>query len=250
MAELLDALHEHRLQHLHGWGERSEENLAQAIRDAHLGGARIQLAIALGLAEEILAVLSELPQVRGATYAGSLRRMCETVGDIDLLVASDGSEPVMEAFCTAPLVSRVLVRGSTKSSILTTKGVQVDLRVVEPSAWGSALLYFTGSKAHNIHLREMAVRAGEKLSEYGLFDAGSGRLIAAETEETVYAHLGLPWISPTIREDTGEIEAALSGKLPTSSTWATSAATCIRTAPGRTARPRSRKWPPRPRLAA
>jgi DNA polymerase (family 10) len=214
VAELLDALHEHRLQHLHGWGERSEENLAQAIRDAHLGGARIQLAIALGLAEEILAVLSELPQVRGATYAGSLRRMCETVGDIDLLVASDGSEPVMEAFCTAPLVSRVLVRGSTKSSILTTKGVQVDLRVVEPSAWGSALLYFTGSKAHNIHLREMAVRAGEKLSEYGLFDAGSGRLIAAETEETVYAHLGLPWISPTIREDTGEIEAALSGKLP------------------------------------
>jgi DNA polymerase (family 10) len=212
--ELLDALHEHRLQHLHGWGERSEENLAQAVHDARAGGARIQLAVALGLAEEILASLSALPQVRKAAYAGSLRRMCATVGDIDLLVASEEAEPVMEAFCAMALVSRVLARGDTKSSMLTTKGVQVDLRVIEPSAWGSALLYFTGSKAHNIRLRAMAVRAGQKLSEYGLFVADTGRLIVAQTEEEVYAQLGLSWIPPTIREDTGEVEAALSGELP------------------------------------
>ena len=214
VGELLDALHEHRLQHLPGWGVRSEENLAQAVHDAHASGTRIQLAVALGLAEEILAILSALPHVRRTAYAGSLRRMCATVGDIDLLVASEEPEPVMGAFCTMPLVSRVLARGTTKSSVLTTKGVQVDLRVIEPPVWGSALVYFTGSKAHNIHLREMAVRAGQKLSEYGLFDAGTGRLIVAETEEEVYGNLGLSWIPPTIREDTGEIEAALSGELP------------------------------------
>jgi DNA polymerase (family 10) len=214
VSELLDALHHHRLRQLHGWGERSEENLAQAVRDAHAQGDRIQLAVALGLAEEILASLSALAQVHASAYAGSLRRMCATVGDIDLLVASEESEPVMAAFCTMPLVARVLVRGSTKSSILTTKGIQADLRVVEPSAWGSALLYFTGSKAHNIRLREMAVRAGQKLSEYGLFDADTDRLIVSATEEGVYTELGLPWVPPTIREDTGEIEAALAGELP------------------------------------
>jgi DNA polymerase (family 10) len=214
VSELLDALHEHRLRRLPGWGERSEENLAEAVRDAHVGGGRIQLAVGLALAEEILRTLSALPEVRGADYAGSIRRMCATVGDVDILVASDDPEPVMEAFCTTDLVARVLVRGGTKSSVLTTKGVQVDLRVVEPSAWGSAQLYFTGSKAHNIRLREMAVRAGAKLSEYGLFDVATDELLAAATEQEVYASLDLAWIPPTIREDTGEIEAALSGNLP------------------------------------
>jgi DNA polymerase (family 10) len=207
VGELLDALHDRRLQHLHGWGKRSEENLAQA------GGARIQLAVALELADELLAVLSAVPQVRKATYAGSLRLMCATVGDIDLLIASEDPEPVMDAFCTMPLVARTLVHGDTKSSIVTTKGVQVDLRVIEPPVWGAALVYFTGSKAHNIPVRELAVAAGKKLSEYGLFDTDTGGLIVAETEEEVYAALGLPWFPPTIREDTGEIEAALEGAL-------------------------------------
>jgi DNA polymerase (family 10) len=214
VAELLDAVHEHRLRDLSGWGERSEENLAQAIHDAHAGGERIQLAVALGLAEEILARLSALPGVRQAAYAGSLRRMSATVGDIDLLVASKEAGPVMEAFCSMPLTSRILARGGTKASVVTTKGVQVDLRVIEPSAWGSALLYFTGSKGHCIHLRELAERSGRKLSEYGLFDAGTGRLIVADTEEAVYRHLGMDWIPPTIREDSGEIEAASAGELP------------------------------------
>jgi DNA polymerase (family 10) len=140
--------------------------------------------------------------------------MRETIGDIDLLVASDKPGPVMDAFTSLKYVDRVAARGETKSSILTTKGLQVDLRVVEPAVWGAALQYFTGSKAHNIRTREMAVRKGLKLSEYGLFRAKSGKLIVAETEEEVYERLGLPWIPPPLREDRGEIEAALHDELP------------------------------------
>jgi DNA polymerase (family 10) len=140
--------------------------------------------------------------------------MCETIGDVDLLVASEKPSAVMEAFASMPYVERILARGETKSSILTTKGLQVDLRVVEPNVWGAALQYFTGSKAHNIRVREIAVRKGLKLSEYGLFRAKSGKLIVAETEEEVYERLGLPWIPPTLREDRGEVEAALAGELP------------------------------------
>jgi DNA polymerase (family X) len=174
----------------------------------------VQLGAAIDLAEEILGELKSLQEVRRADYAGSLRRMCETIGDIDLLVASETSAPVMDAFTTMPYVQRVLARGDTKSSILTTKGLQVDVRVVRPEVWGAALQYFTGSKAHNVRVREMAVRKGLKLSEYGLFRAKSGKLIVAETEKEVYEHLGLPWIPPTLREDRGEVEAALHEELP------------------------------------
>jgi DNA polymerase (family 10) len=214
VSELLDALHAERLHDLRGWGRRSEANLAQAIHQAHSGGGRIGLAVALDLAEGLLREVRALPAVRRATYAGSLRRMRETVGDIDLLVTSEEPEAVMGAFCELPVVARVLAHGPTRSSIVTTKGVQVDLRVVEPAVWGAALMYFTGSKAHNIHLRRIAVRAGLKLSEYGLFDVDSARQLAAATEEDVYARLGLPWIPPTLREDRGEIEAAVAGRLP------------------------------------
>ena len=132
-----------------------------------------------------------------AAYAGSLRRMCDTIGDIDLLVASDQPTLVIQAFTALPLVARVLARGTTKSSVITTKGIQADLRVIDPSVWGAALLYFTGSKPHNIRIRDLAARAGLKLSEYGLFEADSGRLVVAETEEQVYGRLGLPWMPPT-----------------------------------------------------
>ena len=214
VSELLDALRGDRLSELRGWGERSAANLAQAIHEAQQGGGRIGLAVALDLAEEIVRQLSELPAVHRATYAGSLRRMRETVGDIDLLVTSERPAEVMTAFCALPLVGRVLAHGATKSSIVTTKGVQVDLRVVDPSVWGAALMYFTGSKAHNIRVRQLAVRAGLKLSEYGLFDVDSGTQLAAASEQDVYERLGLPWIEPTLREDRGEIEAALAGSLP------------------------------------
>src|SRR5574341_103846 len=145
--------------------------------------------------------------------AGSLRRMRETVKDIDVLVAA-APRPAMEAFVGLPNVAEVLARGETKSSVRLVEGIQADLRVVEPDAFGSALQYFTGSKAHNIRVRELAVRKGLKLSEYGVFAAKGERRIAAATEEDVYAALGLPWIPPELREDQGEVEAALEGRLP------------------------------------
>src|ERR671918_684870 len=182
--------------------------------ELHVASPEELLGVAFDLAEEILPVLRDVKEVRRCDYAGSLRRMRETIGDIDLLVASEEAEPVMDAFTSMPYAARVLARGSTKSSILTTKGLQVDLRVVEPAVWGAALQYFTGSKAHNVRIREMAVRKGLKLSEYGLFQAKTNELIVAETEEEVYQRLGLPWIPPTLREDRGEVEAALERDLP------------------------------------
>jgi DNA polymerase (family 10) len=212
--ELLDGLQEGRLRGLPGFGPKTEENLLRGIRQMQQAGDRVLLGMALDLAEEILDELRGVQAVQRCAYAGSLRRMRETIGDIDLLVAAERSAPVMDAFTSMRYVERVQARGETKSSILTTKGLQVDLRVVEPAVWGAALQYFTGSKAHNIRTRDMAVRKGLKLSEYGLFRAKSGKLIVAETEEEVYERLGLPWIPPPLREDRGEVEAALAGELP------------------------------------
>jgi DNA polymerase (family 10) len=140
--------------------------------------------------------------------------MCETIGDIDLLVASTRPADAMDAFATSPLVANVSARGSTKCTATTTKGVHVDLRVVAPQVWGAALLYFTGSKAHNIHLRRIAQHLGLKLSEYGLERIDTSSSVAAATEEEIYGHLGMPWIPPTLREDRGEIQAALHDDLP------------------------------------
>jgi DNA polymerase (family 10) len=140
--------------------------------------------------------------------------MRETVGDVDILAAAAKSGPLMAAFTSLPVVTEVVAHGPTKSSVRTADGLQVDLRVVQPQAWGAALQYFTGSKSHNVRTREIAARRGLKLSEYGLFRIDDGALLASETEEQVYEHLGLPWIPPTLREDRGEIEAAYAGKLP------------------------------------
>src|SRR5919106_1394344 len=172
------------------------------------------MSIALDVAEELLEELRSVKEVARCTYAGSLRRMVETIGDVDLLVASADPVPVMDAFAGSTYAERVLAKGETKTSILTTKGLQVDLRVVPPDVWGAALQYFTGSKAHNIRVREIAVRKGLKLSDLGLFEAKSGALIVAETEEEVYERLGLPWIPPTLRESRGEVDAALRDELP------------------------------------
>jgi DNA polymerase (family 10) len=213
--ELLDAIHEGRLDGVKGFGSKTAENILRGIELMQQAGDRVQLSVALDLAEEIVAELSAVHGCMSCTYAGSLRRMAETIGDIDILVASEDPGPVMDAFAGLSYVDRVIARGETKTSIRTTKGLQVDLRVIPPSCWGAALQYFTGSKAHNIRTREMAVRKGLKLSEYGLFEAESGDLIVALTEEEVYGRLGLPWIPPTLREDRGEIQAALRGELPT-----------------------------------
>ncbi|MEX0992121.1 MAG: DNA polymerase/3'-5' exonuclease PolX [Actinomycetota bacterium] len=204
-----------RLAGLKGFGAKTEENILRGIATRQTAGGRMQLGAAWNLAEQVISELSDLPQVSRITYAGSLRRMAETIGDVDVLVTSTDATPIMDRFVASDLVDQVLAHGETKSSIVTGDGHQVDLRVVAPEVWGAALIYFTGSKGHNVRIREIAVRKGFKLSEYGLFVAKTGNLIAAEREERVYEELGLPWIPPAMREDRGEIEAALDGTLPT-----------------------------------
>ncbi|TVL91431.1 DNA polymerase/3'-5' exonuclease PolX [Streptomyces sp. SAJ15] len=214
--ELLEAIHQERLRDLKGFGEKTEANILHGIALMQKAGAggRILLSAAMDSAEQIVAELSAVTGCEGCTYAGSLRRMKETIGDIDILVAATRSAPFMAAFRAMPHVAEVIAHGEKKTSIRTTKGLQVDLRVLPPDSWGAGLQYFTGSKAHNIRTREIAVRHGLKLSEYGLFRTKSGRKVASETEEEVYARLGLPWIPPTLREDRGEIAAGLRDELP------------------------------------
>jgi DNA polymerase (family X) len=212
--ELQHAVDAHQLAGLKGFGAKTEENIRAGIERARRSGGRALSSVAMDLADVLLKRLGGRKDVRRIAYAGSLRRMCETIGDLDLLVASDAGPAVTEAFVALGEVESVLASGETKTSVLTRAGLQVDLRVVPLDAWGAAMIYFTGSKAHNIRIREMAVRKGLKLNEYGLFRAKTGRLVVASTEEEVYAKLGLPWIPPTLREDRGEIEAALGGTLP------------------------------------
>jgi len=211
---LLEAIDDDRVAGLKGFGKRTQDNILNGMQQLSASGGRVLVSIALDVAEAVLAELTALKQVRRAAFAGSLRRMRETIGDVDLLVASTDPVPIMEAFVALPSVTQVLAQGDTKSSIVTDRGLQVDLRVVTPGVWGAAMIYFTGSKAHNVRIREMAVREGLKLNEYGLFDAKSGELLASETEEQVYERLGLPYIAPTLREDRGEVETALAGELP------------------------------------
>ncbi|MGI5422521.1 DNA polymerase/3'-5' exonuclease PolX [Actinomadura luteofluorescens] len=212
--ELAAAVEEGRLRGLKGFGAKTEENILHGIELMRGSGERVLVDAAAGVADEIVAVLSALPQVERCAHAGSLRRMRETIGDVDVLAASLDPRPVMEAFTALPFVAEVIAGGDKKTSIRTSRGLQVDLRVVPPESWGAALQYFTGSQAHNIRTREIAVKAGLRLSEYGLFHAGTDELIVSRTEEEVYERLGLPWIHPTLREDAGEIEAALEDELP------------------------------------
>ena len=214
--ELVVAIEEDRVAALPRFGAKTQENIARGIGQLQSAGGRVKIDEALGVAEVFVDALSSLPSARRVAYAGSLRRMKETIGDVDLLVAGDDARTVMHAFVAQPTVARVLAHGDAKTSIVTDPGLQVDLRVVPEAAWGAAMIYFTGSKAHNIRIREMAVRAGLKLNEYGLFDAKSGELLAAETEADVYGRLDMAFIEPTLREDRGEVEAALAGELPTS----------------------------------
>jgi DNA polymerase (family X) len=212
--DLRRALDEGRLADLKGFGAKTEENIRRGIERLSQAGERVLASVAMDLAGELIERLGSRRDVRKIDYAGSLRRMAETIGDLDLLVAGDRAGAVMDGFASDQVVERVLAKGEAKTSVLTKQGMQVDLRVVPRDAWGAAMIYFTGSKPHNIRIREMAVRKGLKLNEYGLFKAKSGDLIVAETEEEVYAKLGLPWIPPTLREDRGEVQAALEGALP------------------------------------
>jgi DNA polymerase (family 10) len=196
-----------------GIRKKTGENLLRAIDTWRLGQARLPLARALPLAETLVRALRAGLAVREIEVAGSLRRRVETVGDLDILVTSDRPAAVLDHFVRLPAVAAVLARGETKASVRHRENLQVDLRVVEPEAFGAALQYFTGSKHHNVKLRELAVRRKLKISEYGVFEE-RGRRIAGRTEAEVYAAVGLPEIPPELREDGGEIEAALAGRLP------------------------------------
>lgn len=212
--ELAEAIRAERLRDLKGFGPKTEQNILHGIGLLQASGDRVLLDVAMDLAERIVSELTTVTGCRRCAYAGSLRRFRETIGDIDVLTAAEDSGPLMRAFTDLPYVTEVVARGETKTSVRTTEGLAVDLRVVPPDSWGAALQYFTGSKAHNIRTRELAVHKGFKLSEYGLFDVESGEKLVSETEEEVYARLGLPWIPPPLREDRGEIEAGLRGELP------------------------------------
>jgi DNA polymerase (family 10) len=193
---------------------RTEQNIVRGIRLLRGGQARMPLGRALPLGRELVHGLEGVRGVKTITLAGSMRRMKETVGDIDLLVTSTEPAAVIKAFTGLRQVAEVIERGTTKASVRHREGIQVDLRVVEPECFGAALAYFTGSKQHNIRIREMGMKRGLKISEYGVFRGKTGRRIAGASEEEVYAAVGLPWIPPELREDAGEVDAARANRLP------------------------------------
>ena len=218
--DLAAAITAGRLDGLAGFGAKSGERIASGIEVYRQGRERVLLDVAMHTATAMVAALSAVPGCQRCAYAGSLRRMRETIGDVDILAAAQDSAPLMAAFIVQPEVASVIASGPAKTSIRTAAGLQVDLRVVPLDAWGAALQYFTGSTAHNVAVRQIAIRKKLRLSEYGLFEVdkeggrGGGRVIVSRTEEEVYARLGLAWVPPPMREDHGEIEAAARGEIP------------------------------------
>ncbi len=202
---LEQAAREGRLHELAGFGEKTEQRVLEAAHARLSKARRFKLALAVQYAEPFARHL-------GAVVAGSYRRMKDTVGDLDFLVASKEPGRIVDRFLGYAEVKQVLSRGTTKASAVLASGIQADLRVVPPESFGAALHYFTGSKAHNIAIRKLGVARGLKINEYGVFRGA--RRIAGTTEESVYAAVDLPYIEPELREDQGEIEAAASGSLP------------------------------------
>jgi DNA polymerase (family 10) len=210
--QLQDAVRDHRIRELPGFGEKTEIHIAESL-EIHAGGAgRFKLVTAAQYAEPLATYLRAVPGVRRVVVAGSYRRAKETVGDLDILVTAEAESPVMARFVAYDEVAEVLSHGSTRSSVVLRCKLQVDVRVVQPESYGAALHYFTGSKAHNIAIRRLGQERGLKINEYGVFK-GEAR-IAGETEESVFQTVGLPFIPPELREDRGEIEAAKTGRLP------------------------------------
>lgn len=212
--DLEEAVKAGRLRGLKGFGAKTEENILQSIEAYRGRQERFLLGGILPVVDQIVAYLRGSDAVLQVEAAGSARRRKETIGDLDILVSSTRPEEVADRFVSMPRVSRVISKGTTRSTIVVGARLQVDLRVVPPASYGAALQYFTGSKEHNIKLRTIAVKKGYKLNEYGLFERDSGRRVAGETEEGIYRALGLAWMEPELREDRGEIEAAMEGRLP------------------------------------
>ena len=205
---------EHKLSGLPGIKEKTEENILKGIEMLKRGIERQPLGKVLPVAKDILQHLKNKAPVKNLSIAGSIRRWKDTIKDIDVLATSQDPKAVMNAFVHLPHVKDILMHGPTKSSVIIHEGLQVDLRVVEEDSFGAALAYFTGSKAHNIKLREMAVKSGLKINEYGIFREKDEKKLGGEKEEDIYRILGLPYIPPELREDSGEIEAAIEGRLP------------------------------------
>jgi len=205
---------EHKLSGLPGIKEKTEENILKGIEMLKRGKERQPIGRVLPIANDILEHLRRKAPVSKIDLAGSLRRWKDTIKDIDILATSDNPKEVMKVFVHLPHVKDVLMHGPTKSTVIIHEDLQVDLRVVEKESYGAALAYFTGSKAHNIRLREMAMKKGLKINEYGIFREKDEKKIGGEKEEDIYKILGLPYIPPELREDQGEIEAAQEGRLP------------------------------------
>jgi DNA polymerase (family 10) len=219
VAEVEAAARAGQLQALPGLGAKSEAKILAGIEALHRRSDRIPLGTAWPVATYLLEGLKDnCPEVLDATVAGSLRRMRSTIGDIDLLASSEAPAAVMRAFASLPPVAEVLLSGQTKTTVRLHNGLQVDLRVLEPDHWGAALQYFSGSQAHNIRIREIAQKQDLSLSEYGFKAKGGGEILCPE-EADVYQRLGLPWMEPELREDRGEIQAALEGELPQLVSW-------------------------------
>lgn len=194
-----------------GFKQKTIDNILRGIEVYRRRRGNFLLGRTVPIADSICRYLA--PYAEQVSYAGSLRRMKEIVHDIDILAASHKPEETMKAFLGLPTIDAVLAQGPTKASVRLEDDLQVDLRVIEPSSWGAAMHYFTGSKAHNIRMRERAIKLGFKLNEYGLFDSNDKQIAGAEEAE-IFARLGLPFIPPVLREDLGEMEAAAEGRLP------------------------------------
>lgn len=221
LPQLEEAAQAGKLRDLAGMGVKSEQKILEGIAALARQTGRMPIGKVKPLAEAVLKMLLEIPNVIDGVAAGSLRRGRITIGDVDILIASDDAKPIMDKFVSMENVARVLGHGDTKSSVELQNGLQMDVRVLPKSQWGTALQYFTGSKAHNVKIRQIALDKGYSLNESALSPVDNhGNIIEdapkiyCETEAQVYETIGLPWIPPELREDTGEIEAAKAGQLP------------------------------------
>jgi DNA polymerase (family 10) len=212
LSQLEKALEDGSLRGLFGIGEKKIENIKRGIQLLKQSKGRMNLGIAFPLAKRIVEALREKTGSKNIEWAGSLRRMKESIGDIDILATGPDMEKIVHVFTHLPEVKEVLASGQTKASVIVEGGTQIDLRVVEEDSYGAALQYFTGSKAHNIHLRGIAKAKGIKINEYGVFKGK--KKVGGKDEKDIYRALGMDWMEPELREDRGEIEAAQKGRLP------------------------------------
>ena len=215
--EVIKALQNGRISEIKGFGKKKVDNMLRSLKLHKTVEERMLLWHALEAGNKVLEEFKKMKEVKQAELAGSLRRKKETIGDIDILISSDekNRKKIITKFVFLPLIKEVLAKGDTKASVIIKDfNKQVDVRIINPDEWGSALLYFTGSKEHNVQLRTIAREKGYKISEYGLFDAKTDKRIAGATEEEIYKKLGFEWIPPEMREQKGELDLAAEKKIP------------------------------------